>query len=129
MWEQAWHEPQKLITQVLLRLKHDDLVSADHLYAGEACRFIGVERWDSRTYLVCDLFHRDYNPDEAHEHGKNNLPVQIVRISERSNGTRIRVHEPQKMAEVDERLRDAHDMRLLPRERVPYRIDFADTAI
>jgi hypothetical protein len=69
--QEAWDEPQKMISKVLMHLKYDDIVSTDDKYNSPNCRFIAVERWDSVVFIVCDLFNINYNQLNAHLDGKN----------------------------------------------------------
>jgi hypothetical protein len=124
VWRRAWEEPQKIITQILTHLKYNKLVSPDDVYDTSDCRFIAVERWDSHTFIVCDLFNINYNPKDAHLDGKNELPVRMVRIYE---GDRIKAKEPQTIDELGEKVRNIHDMHGW-NTSPPYKIDHANGA-
>ncbi|EGU77182.1 hypothetical protein IWW34DRAFT_811353 [Fusarium oxysporum f. sp. albedinis] len=124
-WQQAWEEPQKLITQVLKHLQYNSLVSPDDLYNSSSCRFLAIERWDSHTFIVCDLFNTSYNPLDAHQEGNNELPVKVVRICQGDQSDIIKAKEPQAIGRVDEQLRSIHDMHGW-NEGPPYKIDHAD---
>ncbi|KAG4283323.1 hypothetical protein FPRO04_13258 [Fusarium proliferatum] len=124
-WQQAWEEPQKLITQVLKHLQYDSLVSLDDLYDSSTCRFLAIERWDSHTLIVCDLFNTSYDPLNAHQEGNNELPVKVVRICQGNQSDIIKAKEPQAIGQVDEQLRSIHDMHGW-NEGPPYKIDHAD---
>lgn len=124
-WQQAWEEPQKLITQVLKHLHYDWLVSQDDRYDSSNCRFMAVERWDSHIFIICDLFHTDYDPLNAHLRGNNELPVQMVRIYQGGQSNIIKTKEPQAISEVGEQLRSIHDMHGW-NEGPPYKIDHAN---
>ncbi|RKK10493.1 hypothetical protein BFJ66_g17055 [Fusarium oxysporum f. sp. cepae] len=124
-WQQAWEKPQKLITQVLKHLQYNSLVSPDDLYNSSSCRFLAIERWDSHTFIVCDLFNTSYNPLDAHQEGNNELPVKVVRICQGDQSDIIKAKEPQAIGRVDEQLRSIHDMHGW-NEGPPYKIDHAD---
>ena len=127
-WRQAWEEPQKIITQVLTHLKYDRLVSPDDVYNSSDCRFIAVERWDSHVLIVCDLFNINYNPDDAHLDGKNELPVRVVRIYEGGQGGHsniIKAKDPQAIGRLGDEIRSIHDMHGW-KTGPPYMIDHAD---
>lgn len=124
-WDQAWKEPQKTITQVLRSLNYDKLITPDDVYNSPACRFMAVERWDSHTFIVVDLFNHDYDYSEAHLPGKNILPVRIVSISQGVDGLRFKAQEPRAIPAIDEELRVAHDHHGWKVEP-PYKIDHAN---
>ncbi|OBS16039.1 hypothetical protein FPOA_13239 [Fusarium poae] len=124
-WQQAWEEPQKLITQVLKHLQYDSLVAPDDLYDSSRCRFLAIERWDSHTFIVCDLFNTSYNHLNAHQEGNNELPVKLVRICQGNQSDIVKAKEPQAIGQVDEQLRRIHDMHGW-NEGPPYKIDHAD---
>ena len=121
--QEAWDEPQKTITKVLEHLGYNRLVSPDNKYDTPNCRFIAVERWDSLVYIVFDLFHIQYNPDNAHLRGNNELPVRVVRQRDKS----IKTKEPHAIGRVSEQLRDIHDMHGWEKGP-PYKIDHANGA-
>lgn len=121
--QEAWDEPQKIITKVLEHLGYNRLVSPDDEYNSSDCRFIAVERWDSRVYIVFDLFNINYNYHDAHLDGKNELPVIMVR----QRDDIIKAKGPQTIRRVGNELRDIHDMNGWDK-RPPYKIDHANGA-
>ncbi|KZZ90239.1 hypothetical protein AAL_07340 [Moelleriella libera RCEF 2490] len=111
VWQQAWDEPQKIITRVLKRLKYNSLISPNNVYDSPECRFMAVSRWDSVVFLVCDLFNFDYNHETAHLEGNNELPVKVVRVRQHRSRDGIVIKArapPQAIARVGEALRDFH---------------------
>jgi hypothetical protein len=127
VWRRAWEEPQKIITQILTHLEYNKLVSPDDVYDTSDCRFIAVERWDSHTFIVCDLFNINYNPEDAHLDGKNELPVRMVRIYESDHRNSIKAKKPQMIDELGEKVRNIHDMHGW-NTSPPYKIDHANGA-
>ncbi|KND90646.1 hypothetical protein TOPH_04717 [Tolypocladium ophioglossoides CBS 100239] len=126
-WREAWEEPQKIITQVLRHLKYDKLVSPDDVYNSPDCRFIAVERWDSHTFIACDLFNVNYNLLDAHLDGKNELPIMVVRISQGDHSNIIKTKEPQAISQVNDQIRHIHDMHGW-NNGPPFKIDHANGA-
>lgn len=124
-WREAWDEPQKTITRVLKHLGHNRLVSPDDVYNSSDCRFIAVERWDSRVYIACDLFNTNYNLRDAHLEGENELPVRVV--YQRGHGNIITTTEPREIGQLGDQLRSIHDMHGWD-EGPPYKIDHANGA-
>ncbi|EFY91115.1 hypothetical protein MAC_02786 [Metarhizium acridum CQMa 102] len=125
LWQEAWEEPQKMISKVLMHLNYNSLVSTDDKYNSSDCRFIAVERWDSVVFIVCDLFNINYNHLNAHLDGKNELPVIIARVSQGEHGYIIKTREPQESKLLGDRVRSLHDMHGWT-EGVPYKIDHAN---
>ena len=121
--QEAWDEPQKIITKVLQHLGYNKLVSANNEYDSSDCRFLAVERWDALVYIIFDLFNINYNPDNAHLHGENELPVRVVR---QRDGI-LKAKEPQAIGKVGDELRDIHDMHGW-NKGPPYKIDHANGA-
>lgn len=117
-----------IITRVLRRLQHKSLVSPDDEYDGPECRFMAVERWDSVVFIVVDLFNTDYNHQDAHLEGKNELPVRVANVSYRVGQYKVRVRETtQVLGRVGERIRELHDHNGWD-QRVPFRTDHANGA-
>ncbi|KAH7359001.1 hypothetical protein B0T11DRAFT_285551 [Plectosphaerella cucumerina] len=123
-FQQAWDEPQKVITRVLTYLGHDRLVSPDDVYNGNNCRFMALDRWDQRIFMLCDLFNADYNFLEANLEGNNELPVVVVKISHDT----IRSKKiPQHIGMVGTSLRELHDFHGWEK-RPPFSVDHANGA-
>ncbi|KAI9150584.1 hypothetical protein HJFPF1_10358 [Paramyrothecium foliicola] len=125
VFQEAWEEPQKIISKVLEHLEYDKLVSPNDKYDSSDCRFIAVERWDSDIFIVCDLFNVNYRHEDAHLHGKNELPVRVVRVSQSDQCYRIRAREAQEIKVLDSQIQSSHDSDGWE-EGVPFKIDHAN---
>jgi hypothetical protein len=112
VWDEAWENTERTITRVLKFLKHDRLISAeaDHKYDSSDCRFLAVERWDAKIFIVFDLFNTDYDYLTAHLPSKNDeLPMIHVRISKGSDGDIFRKNTVPQVELMSEELRRLHD--------------------
>lgn len=54
------------------------LLSPNAIHDRSAVMFLAKERWDSRIFIVFDVFHDTYDPDTAHLPGHGDLPVISV---------------------------------------------------
>ncbi|KZZ91752.1 hypothetical protein AAL_06506 [Moelleriella libera RCEF 2490] len=109
-WKAAWKRPQMVITEVLKILKHEDLISPDHVYDNSRCRFMGARRSRSKVYIVFDLFNTNYNFYEAHlPMRKNDLPVKSFTM--RPYNGRCKVMQKRYVAylQVNWQVRIAHE--------------------
>lgn len=125
LWQEAWDDPQKMISKVLRHLKYDSLVSTDDEYNTSDCRLIAVERWDSVVFIICDLFNINYNHLDAHQDGKNELPVMTVRVSQGDKSCIIKTNEPREIKFVGDQVRGIHDAHGWAKG-LPYKIDHAN---
>ncbi|CAK7230658.1 hypothetical protein SBRCBS47491_007659 [Sporothrix bragantina] len=74
---EAWDTPDELIARAVRFLQSNNTFPT---LTVDDCRLMAVDRWSSRTFVVCDLFHDDYDFDTAHlADGRNNLPVTVLR--------------------------------------------------
>ncbi|OAA51464.1 hypothetical protein NOR_00057 [Metarhizium rileyi] len=125
LWQEAWDQPQGIISKVLIHLKYDSLVSTDSEYNSPDCRFIAVERWDSVVFIVFDLFNVDYNYLDAHLDGKNELPVMTVRVSQGDNACIFKTRRVEATKRLGDEIRRLHDKHGWT-ESLPYKIDHAN---
>jgi hypothetical protein len=123
--QEAWEEPQQIISKALEHLKYGHLVSQNDRYDSSECRCMAVERWDTAVFIVCDLFNSDYKHKDAHLDGKNELPVRVVRVSQSEHGCRIRARELQELKYLNDQIRDIHDSHGWE-QPVPFKIDHAN---
>lgn len=109
VWQRAWNDPQAIITQVLRHFQHDELISiisTDGSYDSSDCRLLVVERWQTHTFLVCNLYNSNYDFDNAHLEGNNELPVKMVSIQK----SKMKMWWSTAMEQmVNKALREAHN--------------------
>ncbi|KAJ2892368.1 hypothetical protein MKZ38_009944 [Zalerion maritima] len=84
-WFKAWTSSEELITIALELMQEKQLISLDTQNDASVIRFLAKERWDLRTFIVFDIFHDTYNPDEAHLPDQNDLPVISVFLGQKES--------------------------------------------
>jgi hypothetical protein len=82
------------------------------------------ERWSSRTYIVFDIFHDQYDPSTAHVPGQNDLPVTLIFLSKKGKEESASVGIAPRQIEdkVNNDVRDIHDATRLG-SRPPFSVD------
>lgn len=80
-WEKAWAFPEELIVIALRLAQESGLLPPCVQEDSSATRFLAKERWDGRVFIVFDVYHDTYDPDRAHMHGQDDLPVIEVYLS------------------------------------------------
>ncbi|KAJ2904252.1 uncharacterized protein MKZ38_008463 [Zalerion maritima] len=76
-WSMAWVAGGDVMAIALQLLKDRSLVSPN-TGIHEDCLLLATDRWDLRTFIVFDVFHKTYDPRNAHIPGRNDLPVVSV---------------------------------------------------
>ncbi|KIH94050.1 hypothetical protein SPBR_06184 [Sporothrix brasiliensis 5110] len=121
----AWDNPDALLDRAVSYLQRTSLPTLTR----EDCRLMAVERWNPYTFVVCDLFHDDYDFDTAHlDDKRNKLPVVVLRSRHSDNHPfKQDPGAPGGLLEnlVNKSLQEAHELhgwRLHP----PFKIDHKD---
>lgn len=86
-WQKAWTYSEELIPTALRILRDMHLIPPDTPNDPSAITFLAKERWDSRIFLVFDMFHDTYDPGKAHLSGQNNLLVLSVSLGQRESAS------------------------------------------
>jgi len=68
---------------------------------------LGVGRWDTVMFVLLDIYHETYNPEEAHLPGSNDLPVISVRLGSRN--TVVETAPPPHAIKTNKRLEELHN--------------------
>ncbi|POR36999.1 Uncharacterized protein TPAR_02801 [Tolypocladium paradoxum] len=120
-WTSAWTSSEEVIRVALQLMKENNMVSLAP-DDPSSYLFLAKERWDSQTYLVFDIFHDTYDPDNAHLPGQNDLSVISVFLHQKES-----VSDAGKMLEnkVNKDLRSLHNSTGLG-SRPPFTVDHAD---
>lgn len=127
LYEEAWARPRCIITQVLQHLNYDTQSMSNEAYDGPDCRFMAMERWNRRIFIVCDLFNHHYDFLKAHLPGSNELPIRTVYLRDTGGVVDFRVGEFQSIHQVDEALRSLHENHGWEASP-PFLVDHADGA-
>lgn len=120
-WSEAWESSFEVCQVALELIEKSKLISFD---TGELpkSKFLVKERWNVRTFVVFDIFHDAYDPDEAHLPGHNDLPVIVVYLGQKTSTS---VASSLVEGEVNRRVREIHDVTGLG-SRPPFSIDHMD---
>jgi hypothetical protein len=103
-------------------MQEKHLVSPDTPNDPCAIKFLATERWDIRTYIVFDVFHDSYDPDNAHLPGENDLPVISVFLSQKESAS---IAGRPIANKVNRDIRALHNA-TGPGSRPPFFVDHAD---
>ncbi|OAA57843.1 hypothetical protein SPI_06728 [Niveomyces insectorum RCEF 264] len=122
---EAWDNPDVLMARAVRFLQHGSVPTL----TPDNCRLMAVDRWPTRTFVVCDLFHHDYDFDTAHlAIQKNNLPV-IVLHRRQSDEWPFKQGQDAPGGDVENMvntsLQEAHEAHGW-REQPPFKIDHKD---
>lgn len=107
------------IAMDLVRQKEDVV-----LPSGEP-KILIEEKWGSRTHIVFDIFHDTYDPEEAHLHGRGDLPVIAVSLS---GNEVVQVAVPAMRKKVNDEVREIHRLSG-GGSRPPFIVDHSDGKI
>jgi len=105
-WSNAWESSEEVIIIALRLIQENNLVPLDTFDDPSTQRFLAVERWNSRTYIVFDIFHHTYDPVKAHLPGQDNLPVITVFLSKKESAS---IAGGPIANKVNEEIRSLHD--------------------
>jgi hypothetical protein len=121
-WLKAWASSDEVIA-IALKLVHEEgLIEFDAQNDASAVRVLAKERWDLRTYIVFDVFHHTYEPDNAHLRGQNDLPVISVFLGAKECAS---VAATPMANKVNKDIRTIHDA-TGPGSRPPFVVDHKD---
>jgi hypothetical protein len=81
----AWTRHNDLILAVVKVLEEKDIICKDTRNDSSSFLAVAVDRYNTRVFFVFDINNLEYNFDEAHLEGKNDLPVVIVSLSQKGN--------------------------------------------
>lgn len=85
----------------------DILENNDLLPQRTAPKFIAEEKFATRTHLVFDIFHDDYQPENGHLPGQDELPVLHVQLGKKENAS---IPGAAIQRQVNSRIRELHDL-------------------
>lgn len=123
-FSKAWDSSKEVIEHALRLIGEDSLVSPTGDYSNpSACLFLGVERWDRLIFVLLDIYHDNYQPDEAHLPGNNDLPVISIRLG--AKNARVKTAPPPHATRTNKRLEELHDSFGI-RSRPPFFEDHAN---
>jgi hypothetical protein len=120
----AWAAPENIVRPALAALPPEAGVNEAE---APLARVIAVARTDSKTRIVFDVFHDNYNPETGHLKSEGNLPVWVVTLSKKNNKDVVSVFAASDTTQhlVNQEVRRAHGSNArnaLP----PFREDFAN---
>jgi hypothetical protein len=121
-WLKAWASSDEVIAIALKLIHEERLIEFDAQNDASAVRVLAKERWDLRTYIVFDVFHHAYDPDNAHLQGQNELPVILVFLGREESASVAGTPIANK---VNNDIRTIHDA-TGPGSRPPFVVDHKD---
>jgi hypothetical protein len=87
-WTQSWSSTEETLVAALSALKKSQLVKyQDDIEV--PLRILAKEKWDSKVFIVFDIFNFGYDPALGHLLEHNSLPVLVVQFSGKGEHTRI----------------------------------------
>lgn len=81
-WAQSWSDSEEILPSTYQILKENNLMQGPSSHQPEL-RLLAKQRWQTRVFLVFDIANASYDPQTAHLPEQNNLPVAIVRLSQK----------------------------------------------
>ncbi len=118
-WTKAWESPEDVIEIALGLVKESGLAPPDS--HKPLPRFLVKERYNTRIFVVFDIFHDLYDPDTAHI-DLTNLPVILVYLGKTQN---VRSVGSAMCNVINKLVRDVHDDTGLG-SRPPFSVDHMD---
>ena len=86
-WSKAWNSSQELVAIALRIMQNTHLVAPNVDDDPSAITFLAKERWDSRIFIVFDIFHNTCDSEKAHLVGQNDLPVISVFLGQKESAS------------------------------------------
>ncbi|CAG9945387.1 unnamed protein product [Clonostachys rosea f. rosea IK726] len=121
-WAKAWTSSEELIAVALGLMQEKHLILPETQTDLSAIRFLAMEIWGIRTYIVFDVFHGTYDPDKAHLAGENEVPAIPVFLGQKESAS---ITGRPMTNKVNSDIRALHNA-TGPGSRPPFVVDHAD---
>src|SRR5437868_15263469 len=86
-WPKSWTSSEEVIGAALRLVMEEGLIEPGIHDASSEWLFMAKERWNTKIFIVFDMFNDTYNAENAHLPGQNDLTVISVYLGKNESAS------------------------------------------